>query len=171
MSLDVRPPHLGPVGVRVHVDPHTRLVTVQLASHDPGIRHLLGEKESLIKETLSQSGFVLDRFQVVSQNPPAPEPVSPQGVFGMGTANPDTDGSGGFSGQGGSGTGLSMTGGGGNPDLGSLFRQGSGATGQDSGSATYRDSQASEHLEREGLQNVAGIGPEEFFKTGYHRIA
>lgn len=173
VALEVKPPHLGPVGVRVHVDPHTRLVTVELSSHDPRIRHLLSEKEGSIKESLSQTGFVLDRFQVVSQSPPGLGDASLQGLSAAGSGGGAAGGDGASSGgnrddgvAGGSSQGA---------DLASQGRPEAGASGREGGRGTF--SGASPGAD-EGVSAVGGnqgeapaASGESVKNAGYHRIA
>ncbi len=172
VALEVKPPHLGPVGVRVHVDPHSRLVRVELSSHDPQIRSLLSEKEGSIKESLSQSGYVLDRFQVVSQSPPGPDSASMQAMAGAGPG----------------GTGAGSEGGSSSGDQGSLMAQG-GSGGQDpGGQGRPEPGAAGREGNREGYSGASGgetpdpdrmaggILPGEpegegAKSAGYHRIA
>lgn len=174
VALEVRPPHLGPVGVRVHVDPTTRLVKVELSSHDPHIRHLLSEKEGAIKESLSQSGFVLDRFQVASQSAPAATAFD----AASGLASPGGAQSADLGGRGSEDSGNSPNSqGASTADPGAFSRQGANQSGRDQG----------------GGQGLAGGGPagpsyageepEELLsalpagdrglsrQAGYHRIA
>ncbi|MGC8529543.1 MAG: flagellar hook-length control protein FliK [Leptospirillia bacterium] len=177
VSLEVKPPHLGPVGVRVHVDSSTRQVRVELSSHDPRIRHLLAGKEGEIKESLSERGFVLDRFVVGSQGQSG---VGLSDVAGGLAGSGQTSGSGGDSGtsrqdpQGsgsGSGSGGAMT-----SDPGGFSRQGasqSGSFGRDSGGGRDADSGrgtgASVPLEEMALSPPALSGSSP--PSGYHRIA
>ena len=171
VALDVRPPHLGPVGVRVHVDPHTRLVTVQLSSHDPRIRHLLNEKEGRIKDSLSQSGYVLDRFSVVSQNAPS-SPIPTMAAISGSAMDSSSDRS--MTGDGGAsqGGGSTANGFGQGQDLGNLSRQGSGSPGQEGGSGTFREfRERSEHPESDGRELLLPAEGENDSNFGYHRIA
>ncbi len=179
VALEVKPPHLGPVGVRVHVDAATRQVKVELSSHDPNIRHLLAAKEGEIKESLSQSGFVLDRFVVGSQGQPgagaSPDIAAGLASSGMGqgsgsdagTTRQDSQGSGtgagsggslasdpgGFSRQGGSQPGLS----------GQLGREGGGRFGSEGGEGPSGLTEESLSL---ASPMASGSSP-----AGYHRIA
>lgn len=179
VALEVKPPHLGPVGVRVHVDAATRQVKVELSSHDPNIRHLLAGKEGEIKESLSQSGFVLDRFVVGSQGQPgagaSPDIAAGLASSGMGqgsgsdagTTRQDSQGSGtgagsggslasdpgGFSRQGGSQPGLS----------GQLGREGGGRFGSEGGEGPSGLTEESLSL---ASPMASGSSP-----AGYHRIA
>ena len=172
VALEVKPPHLGPVGVRVHVDPHSRLVRVELSSHDPQIRSLLSEKEGSIKESLSQSGYVLDRFQVVSQSPPGPDPASLQALAGAGPGGTGAGSEGGSSSgdQGslmaGGGSGGQDPGGQGRPEPGAAGREGNreGYSGASGGETPDPDRVAGEILPGE----AEGEGPR---NAGYHRIA
>ena len=177
VSLEVKPPHLGPVGVRVHVDSATRQVRVELSSHDPRIRHLLAGKEGEIKESLSQSGFILDRFVVGSQGQSG---SGLSDLVGALAGSSQTSGSGGDSGtsrqdsQGsgsGSGAGGSLA-----SDPGGFSRQGapqSGSFGRDSGggreNGPERGVGASVPREEMALASPtlsSASGP-----SGYHRIA
>jgi hypothetical protein len=138
VSLEVKPPHLGPVGVRVRIDPHTRLVSVELSSHDSRIRHLLSGKEESIKESLSQSGFVLDRFQVASSNAPGMASGQDPGALGLSGMGSDVrrDPTGG-DGTGGSDSGTFPSGTSGQ-ETGNFSRQGApGAMGQEGGSGAF----------------------------------
>lgn len=138
VSLEVKPPHLGPVGVRVRIDPHTRLVSVELSSHDSRIRHLLSGKEESIKDSLSQSGFVLDRFQVASSNAPVMSSGQDPGALGITGMGSDVhrDPTGG-DGTGGSDSGAFQAGTSGQ-EAGNFSRQGApGAMGQEGGSGGF----------------------------------
>ena len=179
VSLEVKPPHLGPVGVRVHVDSATRQVRVELSSHDPRIRHLLAGKEGEIKESLSQSGFVLDRFVVGSQGQSG---VGLSDLVGGLAASGQAAGSGGDSGTSrqdsqGSGNG-SGSGGSLGSDPGGFSRQGasqsgqSGSFGRDSGGGRDNGSERSVGLsvppeEMASASPLSGASA----PSGYHRIA
>jgi len=174
VALEVRPPHLGPVGVRVHVDPATRLVKVELSSHDPHIRHLLSEKEGAIKESLSQSGFVLDRFQVASQT--APGATALDAASGL-AASGGTQGSD-MGGRGSEDSGSSSNSGGASTaDPGAFFRQGANQSGREpgggqgfAGGGSAGSSYASE--EPEDLLSALPAGDRGLSRqAGYHRIA
>jgi len=174
VALEVRPPHLGPVGVRVHVDPATRLVKVELSSHDPHIRHLLSEKEGAIKESLSQSGFVLDRFQVASQT--APGATALDAASGL-AASGGTQGSD-MGGRGSEDSGSSSNSGGASTaDPGAFFRQGANQSGREpgggqgfAGGGSAGSSYASE--EPEELLSTLPAGDRGLSRpAGYHRIA
>ncbi len=180
VSLEVRPPHLGPVGVRVHVDSATRQVRVELSSHDPRIRHLLAGKEGEIKESLSQSGYVLDRFVVGSQGQTG---GGLSDLMGGLTASGQSAGSGGDGGTGrqdgqGSGNG-SGSGGSLGSDPGGFSRQGasqsgqSGSFGRDSGGGREEGSErgvgASVPLEEMAFPSSIPSGASA--PSGYHRIA
>lgn len=179
VALEVKPPHLGPVGVRVHVDAATRQVRVELSSHDPHIRHLLAGKEGEIKESLSQSGFVLDRFVVGSQGQPGVG-ASPDISAGLaspgvgqgsgsdaGTTRQDAPGSGAGAGSGGSLAsdpgGFSRQGGN-QPGLsGQLGREGGGRSGPEAGESP---SGLAEEALSFASPMASGSSP-----AGYHRIA
>lgn len=174
VALEVKPPHLGPVGVRVHVDPHTRLVTVELSSHDPRIRHLLSEKEGHIKESLSQTGFVLDRFQVVSQGSPGQDGTALQGLAAAGGGGAAGGGDGPSSG-GGQESGVS----GGSSqgqDLANPGRQEAGVPGRDGGRGGFPGSSSPEVEETRtagegGRTEASSPLGHAMRNTGYHRIA
>jgi hypothetical protein len=175
VSLEVKPPHLGPVGVRVRIDPHSRLVSVELSSHDSRVRHLLSEKEGLIKESLSQSGFVLDRFQVASANPPG-GPSGPDAgamnLSGMGSDLRQDTGDQGSSGGADSGTfqaGLS------GQEPGSYGRQGAAQLTGDGGSGSSPQRERTDRAGENGgndqgsgvsVSGMTGAGQE----SGFHRI-
>ncbi|MCL4485578.1 MAG: flagellar hook-length control protein FliK [Nitrospirae bacterium] len=171
VALEVKPPHLGPVGVRVHVDPHTRLVTVELSSHDPRIRNLLSEKEGSIKESLSQSGFVLDRFQVVSQNLPGSDSTQLAALSGTGSGGM-TDVSDGRSAQGDQGSPMAGGGSGGQDPAGQGRPEpgASGREGNRGGSESPRGSGNSDP--DRGIEGVprTETGGEGARIAGYHRI-
>ena len=175
VALEVKPPHLGPVGVRVHVDPHTRLVTVELSSHDPRIRHLLSEKEGHIKESLSQTGFVLDRFQVLSQGSPGQDGASIQGFAAAGGGGSPGGGDGPSPGG---GQESGMAGGSSQgQDLANPGRQEAGAPGRDGGRGGFPGSAppgAEETMAggEGGLAEASAATLGDAVKnTGYHRIA
>jgi len=177
VSLEVRPPHLGPVAVRVRIDPHTRLVSVELSSHDSRIRHLLASKEGSIKESLSQSGFVLDRFQVGASAPAGTQVLQdPGNMNASGTGEDLRRDSSGRDGSGGSDTGIPdpfSTGTSGS-DAGSFTRQGTGAMGQDAGSGSSRRALGDSIEEVGGSGNVVTTHPVMsggMPEPGYHRIA
>ena len=172
VALEVKPPHLGPVGVRVHVDPHSRLVRVELSSHDPQIRSLLSDKEGSIKESLSQSGFVLDRFQVVSQSPPGPDSASLQALTGAGSGGTGA----GFEGGSAPGDQGSLMAGGssGGQDPGGQGRPETGAAGRDGHREGYQGAAGSEFPDADRM--TGGVLPgeaegEDAKNGGYHRIA
>ncbi len=179
VALEVKPPHLGPVGVRVQVDASTRQVRVELSSHDPRIRHLLAGKEGEIKESLSQSGFVLDRFVVGSQGQPAAGPADIASGFaplGAGSGSGQDSGTGRQDSQGsgtGTGSGGSLT-----SDQGGFSRQGahqpglSGQFGREGGGRFTPEGGESPSVPAEDALSLAAPSVSgSSALAGYHRIA